>query len=61
MIERARRREVRISGLSEYGGEPEPHAATVLLGFAGMDEETLRQGAQRLISAWLDAPGDFCQ
>lgn len=37
----ARAAGIRVVGLSEYGGTPDPQNGQILLGFAGMDEAAL--------------------
>lgn len=48
----ARAAGIRVVGLSEYGGTPDPQNGQILLGFAGMDEAALQQGVQRLTEVW---------
>lgn len=53
LIARAAERGVRVYGLSGYDVEPKPdRSATILLGYANMDEEKLRRAVQILNEAW---------
>ena len=47
---------VRVYGLSEFlvSGQTPPIPATVLLGYATMPEEDLREGMRRLADVWRD-------
>lgn len=53
LIERAKKRGVRVYGLSEYYVEPQPDApATILLGYANMSEEKIMEAVKILAEEW---------
>lgn len=52
LVERARCAGIELHGLSEYGSSVGNRDATLLLGFAGMEEEMLVQGIKQLVVAW---------
>lgn len=53
LIDRAAERGVRVYGLSGYDVEPKPGgSATILLGYANMDEEKLTRAVQILDEVW---------
>lgn len=53
LIARASERDVKVYGLSEYYVEPRPEqAATILLGYANMPEEQIKEAVQILQEAW---------
>ena len=54
LTERARQAGIRMHGLSEYGHKVRDHNATLLLGFAGMQQQELLDAAHRLIKVWTD-------
>ena len=54
LTERAWQAGIRVHGLSEYGYPARDNNATLLLGFAGMDQQELIDAAQHLIEVWAD-------
>lgn len=53
LVKRAAQKGVRVYGLSESMVDSVSGAATVLLGFGGMDSAKIREGIKRLQEAWL--------
>lgn len=56
LVARALEKKVRVYGLSESMVEDAAGSATVLVGFGGLTEEKIREGAALLREAW----GEFC-
>ena len=52
LVERAAARRVRVHGLSEYCHGPCPKPSTLVLGYAGMDDDALLTAAARLREAY---------
>ncbi len=53
LIRRAAEADVKVYGLSESLVDESPARATVLLGFGGLCEREIREGTERLKSAWV--------
>ncbi len=54
LIDRAKKRGVRVYGLSEYDVEPRPEApAAILLGYANMSEEKIMEAVKILEEEWM--------
>ena len=57
LVERAAAAGVRVRGLSEYAFAAREPPSTLVLGYAGLDEEDIRKASQRLMEAWGLNPG----
>ena len=51
-VRKAKEPGVKVYGLSDYCIGHEPEEATVILGYANMEEEEIRSAAERLRRAW---------
>jgi Transcriptional regulators containing a DNA-binding HTH domain and an aminotransferase domain (MocR family) and their eukaryotic orthologs len=54
LVARAAEKGVRVYALSGYYIEAPPATSTVVIGYAGFDEEALRHAARLLVEAWQD-------
>mgnify|MGYP001019040833 CR=1 FL=1 len=57
LIARAAKAGVKVRGLSEYAFKAQVSPSTLVIGYAGLDEESIREAAELLFSAWaLERP-----
>jgi GntR family transcriptional regulator/MocR family aminotransferase len=57
LVMRAAAAGVKVRGLSEYAFKAQVPPSTLVLGYAGLDDETILKASGRLIEAWALEPG----